>query len=352
MVRTVWIASGERPKTTGKWEWPKKQTGNVVCRNTFRASISPKMYASSSIGVPWEIAKAPSTTAGPSGNRWSHLRFAGVSFWRVHIAACSATRLNSSPSSIPEQTLSWLPRMATSGQPLDNPTGDGFGRSFRSLHHHVGQLVRRFSFGQQRPHYCTICREGPEAVRGHPGLQGGRVAPQPDRNCASFKDLPRRRLGEGAASGGHHEPRPRSRLLGHLELESAKGRLSLVAEHVGDGAAGPLLDPVVHVEEIPAQGPGHERAYRALACPHEAHEHDPLRHGPSPGPAGRRTRGTRPTRTRPPRSRSGLARPGPPPRAPSRCGGRRAIAPRRRAVASGRGSRSRPLAPRWRRPSA
>ena len=37
------MASGERPKTTGKCECPKKQSGNAVCRNTFRASISPKM---------------------------------------------------------------------------------------------------------------------------------------------------------------------------------------------------------------------------------------------------------------------------------------------------------------------
>ena len=70
------------------------------------------------MGVPWEIANCPSTTIGPSGSERSHWRFEGVSFLRVHIAAWRATRLKSSPSSIPEQTLSWLPRMATRGLSL------------------------------------------------------------------------------------------------------------------------------------------------------------------------------------------------------------------------------------------
>ena len=37
------MASGERPKITGKCECPKKQSGKLVWRKTFRASISPKM---------------------------------------------------------------------------------------------------------------------------------------------------------------------------------------------------------------------------------------------------------------------------------------------------------------------
>ena len=67
-------------------------------------------------GVPWEIANAPSTTAGPSGRLWSQRRLVRVSLRRVHMAASSATRLKSSPFSMPEQTLSWLPRMTTSGR--------------------------------------------------------------------------------------------------------------------------------------------------------------------------------------------------------------------------------------------
>ena len=43
VVSIVWIASGERPNTTGKWEWPKKHSGKSVWRKTLRASISPKM---------------------------------------------------------------------------------------------------------------------------------------------------------------------------------------------------------------------------------------------------------------------------------------------------------------------
>ena len=42
-MRTVWIASGDRPNSTGKWECPKKQSGKAVWRNTLSASISPKM---------------------------------------------------------------------------------------------------------------------------------------------------------------------------------------------------------------------------------------------------------------------------------------------------------------------
>ena len=52
---------------------------------------------------------------GPRAASCSQRRFAGVSLRRVHIAAWSATRLNISPSSTPEQTLSWLPRIATRG---------------------------------------------------------------------------------------------------------------------------------------------------------------------------------------------------------------------------------------------
>ena len=67
------------------------------------------------------MAKAPSTTCGPWGRVFSHCRFDFVSFLRVQSAASRAMRLNNSPSSMPEQTLSWLPRIAARG------------RSFRSM---------------------------------------------------------------------------------------------------------------------------------------------------------------------------------------------------------------------------
>ena len=61
------------------------------------------------------MAKALVHDRRPWGSDFSHWRFDRVSLRRVHIAASRAMRLNSSPFSIPEQTLSWLPRMPTSG---------------------------------------------------------------------------------------------------------------------------------------------------------------------------------------------------------------------------------------------
>src|SRR4030095_1591322 len=61
------MASVESAKMTGKCECPKKQSGKSVWRKTFNASSSPKMYASSSTGVPGLVGEHPSTTTRALG---------------------------------------------------------------------------------------------------------------------------------------------------------------------------------------------------------------------------------------------------------------------------------------------
>ena len=73
------------------------------------------MYASSSRGEPWQIAKAPSTDDGPRGRASRNLWLRGVSFSVVQRAAFSATGLKRSPDSTPQTTLSWLPRIMLLG---------------------------------------------------------------------------------------------------------------------------------------------------------------------------------------------------------------------------------------------
>ncbi len=115
------MPSGSSVKIDGMWLWPKKQRLIPSARRCiwtkFRdASKSEKMYASSSSGEPWHTTNFSSTTEGPGASFFRKSAFSRERRSTVHRAASSAGGLKSAPSSTPETTLSWFPRIASVGR--------------------------------------------------------------------------------------------------------------------------------------------------------------------------------------------------------------------------------------------
>ena len=106
-----------------------------------------------------------------------------------------------------------------------------------------------------------------------------RATIEPDRRPAAVQRPPIARIDDGAAAGGD-DPLDVGGRIGRSEVcdrgafEVAEMRLALVGEDLGDRAAGPRLDPLVHVDEgraVPVRQPPPDNA---LAAARQPDEHD------------------------------------------------------------------------------
>src|SRR5690606_32438811 len=73
---------------------------------------------------------------------------------------------------------------------------------------------------------------------------------------------------------------------GDLRLECAEVVLAALVDQRRNGAAGPLLDFHVEVDETPVEPTGEGSGHAALAGAHEADEHDALHRCTAPGRVG------------------------------------------------------------------
>src|SRR5690606_41252507 len=91
-------------------------------------------------------------------------------------------------------------------------------------------------------------------------------------------------LRDPAAAGREHDVVQVAVLGRQFGLERPERRLAHAPEYIRDGKAGPSLDLLVEVEEVPAEDAYEPPADGGLAGGHEADEHDPAdpRRGFSP----------------------------------------------------------------------